>query len=159
MKTAIIYYSLDGNSRLTANIIRDEVQGDIYEIETLDNKKRRGLYKVAWGVFQVMRNKIPPIRPQNIDLNAYDLIILGSPVWAGSPAPALVSFIKETSISGKRLALFCSHAGSIEEFFSSTRNLLPDNSFAGELAIKNPAKMDRENLQKIIKDWVKTLSP
>jgi|GEM_PF-2716305 len=34
MKIAIIYYSLGGNTRHIANMIKDKISADIFEIET-----------------------------------------------------------------------------------------------------------------------------
>ena len=41
----------------------------------------------------------------------YDLIIVGSPIWAGRPAPAITTYLKKNDVSGKKVAIFFSQGG------------------------------------------------
>ena len=157
MKTAVIYYSYHGNCALVAEAIKGELDTDVFEVKTLDTKKRKGLFLILWGVIQVMRNKKPELQPLSIDINVFDVIILGTPVWAGSPAPAMVSFLSKTEIKGKKIAFFCCHGGGKGEVFDKLKALLPGNTIAGEIDFKNPAKEGRAALKGQITEWVKTL--
>ena len=157
MKTAVIYYSYEGNSVLVADIIKAALKADVFEIKTQDTKKRDGFIKYAWGGSQVVMHKKPKLRPLSVDLNPYDLIILGTPVWAWSPSPAIVSFIAGKKISGKKLALFCCHGGGPGKTLEKLKALLPGNTIVGEIDIKYPSKMDKDELKKKIEDWVKNL--
>ena len=157
MKTAIIYYSFEGNSAYIADIMKSVLEADVFEIKTTDTKKRTGFAKFFWGGSQVFFHKKPALLPLEVDINAYDLFILGTPVWAGSPAPAMVSFLSETKISGKKLALFCCHAGGKGKVFDKFRALLPGNTFAGEIDFLNPAKRRNDALKQEIGEWLKAI--
>ena len=158
MKTAVIYYSYEGNSVHVVDAIKAALKADVFEIKTVDTRKRKGFFMYLWGVGQVVFNRKPALRPLSVDINAYDLIILGTPVWAGSPAPAVVSFLSKTKITGKKLALFCCHGGGPGKAFEKFRALLPGNTIAGEIDIKYPAKMDGAELKQKIGEWVKTFA-
>ena len=41
----------------------------------------------------------------------YDLVIMGSPVWFGNPAPALVTYLLQNRKNFPQLAFFCTFAG------------------------------------------------
>lgn len=155
MKTAVIYYSLDGNSAVVAETLKAVLNADVYQLKTIDAKKRRGFFKMVWGVGQVMRKKKPELLPLSIDLDAYDLLILGTPVWAGSPSPALVSFLDKTKISGRKVALFCSHRGGKGDVFGKIKNLLQGNIITGEIDFFEPAKADPAELKEKISAWIK----
>ena len=157
MKAAVIYYSYNGNCALVAEAIKGEMNAEVFEIKTVDTKKRKGIFLILWGVFQVKGNKKPEFQPLSIDVNAFDLIILGTPVWAGSPAPAMVSFLSKTEIKGKKVAIFCCHGGGKGSVFDKLKALLPGNTIAGEIDFTNPAKEGRAALKGQIGDWVKTL--
>ena len=157
MKTAIIYYSYEGNSVLVADLLKNELDAEIFEIKTVDTKKRKGFSLILWGAFQVMGNKKPELRSLPIDINAFDLIILGTPVWVGSPAPAMVSFLNQTKITGKKLALFCCHGGGMGKIFDKVKALLTENEIISEIDFKYPAKAGRDELKGKICDWAKTL--
>ena len=159
MKTAVIYYSFEGNCGLAAKVIKDALNADIYEIKTIDKKKRTGFAKYLWGGFQAIMKKKPELEPLSIDINAYDLIILGTPVWAGSPAPAMFSFLCGTRIIGKKVALYCCHGGGKGKVFDKLKALLPlpGNTIVGEIDFNSPAKGDNAALKQKIAEWAKTL--
>ena len=158
MKTAVIYYSYEGNCALIAEILKTALSADVYEIKTLDEKKRTGFFLYLWGGSQAIFGKKPAIHPVPADLNAYDLIILGCPVWAGSPAPAIASFLDGGKISGKKLALFCCHGGGMGKALEKLKALLPGNTIISEADFKYPARGDKAALKLKIEEWVKTLN-
>ena len=158
MKTLIIYYSLDGNCALIAENLKSCLKAEVLEIKTLDTKKRKGFALYFWGGSQVLFRKKPPLKPYTIDVNAWDLIILGTPVWAGSPAPAISSFLDKTKISGKKLALYCCHGGGMGEALEKFKALLPGNTFAGEINFKVPRREDASKVKQQTEEWAKTLA-
>jgi flavodoxin len=157
MKTAVIYYSYNGTSAQVAEILKAELNADIFRIETMDDKKRKGISLIFWGGGQVLMGKKPPLKPLSVDISAYDLVILGTPVWASSPAPAIASFLSTNSITGKKVALFCCHAGGMGEALNKLKALLGGNSVVGEIDFRNVAKMDKSELKQKIGEWVKNL--
>jgi flavodoxin len=158
MKTAVIYYSYEGSCALVAEIIKTELNADIFRIETVDEKKRKGFSLILWGGYQVLKGKKPPLKPLSADIGAYDLVVLGTPVWASSPTPAIVSFLSKTSMTGKKIALFCCHRGGMGEALKKFKTLLGDNTVIGEIDFKTPAMMDKAELKQKIGEWVKTLN-
>jgi flavodoxin len=158
MKTAVIYYSFEGSCALVAKAIKDALNADIFEIKTIDKKKRTGFAKYLWGGFQAITKKKPELEPLSVDINAYDLIILGTPVWAASPTPAILSFLSKTEIKGKKIALFCCHAGGKGRVFDKFKALLPGGVIAGEIDFQNAAGEESASLKRKIDEWVKTLA-
>jgi flavodoxin len=165
MKTAVIYYSYDGNCALVAGLMKTALNSssppgnaDVFEIKTVDSKRREGFFKMLWGGMQAVFNKKPAIQPLAIEIDSYDLLVLGTPVWAGSPAPAMVSFLSEKKFSGRKVALFCCHGGGPGKVFDKLKALLPGNRFAGEIDFINPTKGNRSELEQKIRDWAKSLN-
>jgi flavodoxin len=162
-KTAVIYYSYEGNSVLVAETIKEALGAknpntvELFRIKTVDAKKRSGFAKYAWGGGQVFMHKKPALRPLSVDINACDLIILGTPVWAWSPAPALSSFLSDNKITGKKIALFCCHGGGKGKTFEKIRAMVPGNTIVAEIDFFEPARMNSAELKQKIEDWVKTL--
>ncbi|GHT83360.1 flavodoxin [Spirochaetia bacterium] len=156
MKTLIVYYSYDGNSALVAEELKKLTDADILELKTKDEKVRTGFAKYAWGGTQVFTHAHPKLKPYTVIIEEYDRIIIGGPVWAGSPAPALQSFIAKTKISGKKLGLFICHGGGKGKAMDTFKALLSGNTIAAEIDFVNPAKQDRAAVAKQIADWVGT---
>lgn len=109
MKFAIIYYSLGGNTRRIANMIKDKISADIFEIET--KTPYTGAYNqiVNQGQDEVNSGFCPEIKKLNIDLSKYDTVFLGSPVWWYTFAPAMHSFLNEYDLSGKKIFPFATN--------------------------------------------------
>jgi flavodoxin len=158
MKTLIVYFSYEGNSALIAELLKAAIPGvDTLELKPEDDKKREGLAKYIWGGRQVMTHAKPKLKPYTAAIDQYDLIILGTPVWAGSYSPAIASFLSQTKISGKKLALYCCHAGGKRNTLDKLKAALAGNTIAGEIDFNNPRKLDREETAKRVQGWVGSL--
>jgi flavodoxin len=157
MKTAIVYYSYEENCACVAEILKGLLNADLYRIETLDTKRRSGLAKYAWGGSQVVMGKKPAIKPLAFDASAYEQIVLGTPVWAGSPSPPLVSFLSQNKIEGKRAALFICHAGGPGKAMEKLEGLIPGNSVISKLALVKPGA-HQAGLTEKLSEWVKSFA-
>lgn len=113
MKSLILYYSYGGNTRRIAQMIKDKLNCDLWEIETV--KKYSGNYNdvVEEGKREVDSGFTPEIKPVNIDLTDYDTIILGSPVWWYTFAPAMKTFLKHADLKSKKVYPFATNGGWI----------------------------------------------
>ena len=157
MKTAVIFYSLDGNCAIIAKEIKSQLNADLIRLYTKDEKKRGKIGKLFWGVGMVFSGKKPQLKPYTFDPSAYDLIIIGAPVWADSPAPPVKTFLSEAAITGKKVALFVCHAGSKGDSQKKFRALLAGNDIIAEADFKDLVKEGIEKVKQQITDWVKVL--
>ena len=159
MKIAVVYYSLDGNCAFMAKHIAKTLNADIVQVQLTDEKKRRGMLKMFWGVMQTMSGILPAIKPVDFDAAVYDLIILGTPVWASSPAPAIRTFLSQTKISGKKIAIYMCHAGGLGKAMNKFRALLEGNSIVSEIDLNNPVTFKNIEKSKLeIESWAKALA-
>jgi flavodoxin len=154
MKIAVVYYSLDGNCAFVAEQIKTELNAELIQLYMQDDKKRRGLIKILWGGGMVFKHKKPPLKPYTFDPAAYDLIIIGAPVWAGSPAPPIETFLSNTAINGKKIALFVCHGGGKGKSLDIFKALLSGNEIIAEADFVYPLKNSGE-VKRQIADWVK----
>ena len=155
MKTAVVFYSLDGNCALVAEKIKTQLNADILRLYTTKEKKRSFIGKLFWGCGMVFFKKKPPLKPYSFDSAAYDLVIIGAPVWADSPAPPVHTFICETGITGKKIALFLCHAGGKGSSMEKFKTLLGGNDIIAEIDFNNPGKNYSEETKQQIEDWAK----
>jgi len=156
MKTAVVYYSLNGNCAFVAEEIKAGLNSDLIRLHTKDEKDRKGCAKFFWSI-KVMLSKKPPLKPYTFDPSMYDLIIIGAPVWAGSPASPVKTFISESGIKGKKIALFVCHAGGMGNALGDLTKLLSSNDIISEMDINDPKTKDSEGAKQMIAQWVKTL--
>ena len=93
MKSLILYYSYRGNTQRIAERIHSAIGGDIARIDTV--VPYTGSYDdvVAQGEREVKRGFLPELKAMDIDLDRYDTIVLGTPVWWYTCAPATRAFL------------------------------------------------------------------
>lgn len=107
--TAVVYFSRSGNTALAARHLANRLDADLYALEVQDYALGAlGLVRSALGA-DAHRNdpaRLPDIRPRTIDLEQYDTVWLGSPVWFYSPAPPIWAFVEHNRFDGKHVVLF-----------------------------------------------------
>ncbi len=102
MKTLVAYYSRTGNTKKIAEQIAKELKADIDEIK--DNTNRDGLLNLAKSIFHAIARKETKIKTKK-DPSKYDLVIIGTPVWAGRETPAVRTYLRKNKF--KKAAFFC----------------------------------------------------
>jgi len=153
MKTAVVFFSYDGNSAFVAQHLKKCLNADLVQLYLKDEKKRGKVASIFWGGAMVFSRKNPPLKPYDFNPAVYDLIILGSPVWAGSPAPPLKTFLSQASITGKKLALFVCHGGGKGKSLDKFKALVTGNEIVSTADFIVPLK-NKEEAQKQITEWV-----
>jgi len=93
VKTLIIFYSYTGNTKTLAQELAAERYADIAEIKDVLHPGKLKAYSL--GCFAALRGKNWPIQPLNVDLKAYDNLLLLSPVWAGNPPPTVNALLEQ----------------------------------------------------------------
>ena len=120
MKTLILYYSYGGNTKRIAEMIQGEIGGDIARIDTIAPYDGDYNTVVDQGQREVAEGYCPELKPLRIDLAAYDTVVLGSPVWWYTFAPAMHSFLKQADLTGKTVYPFVTNGGwlghTLEDF-------------------------------------------
>ena len=154
-KTLLIYYSHGGTTKHLAEELKNELKLDSHQLE-LENDLQ-GMFKMVFKIpFLMMFKKCPALKPINIDFDHYDNIIIGMPVWMATFAAPIRTFIQDTNLSGKNIALFCSSGTNPGHVFADFKSLLPDNDYVSELKLKN-AESNLETSAVKLKGWASEL--
>lgn len=104
-RACIIYYSYSGITRRIAEGIRNASGCDLIEVRT--KKPYSSFSAYTTGVLRSRKMACDPIEPDIIDVSDYDLIVLGTPVWAWKPAPAMNAAVQALrGCEGKRFVIF-----------------------------------------------------
>lgn len=112
MKTLIVYYSYTGNTKKIANAIKNNLNCDILEVTPKIPFSNDYDEVVAEYQNNSIKDKSIEINDIEIDLKEYYKIIIGSPVWWGTAAWPVNTFVKENNFDGKTVIPFCTSASS-----------------------------------------------
>jgi flavodoxin len=154
MKSLVVYYTRTGNTKFVAETIAAELGSDIEEV--IDLKKRGGTLGYMAAGRDATGEKLTEIAPTKQVPKDYDLIIVGTPVWAWRPSAAIRTYLSKNDLSGKKVALFFTMDGKLREAIEKTKSLIPNAVFIGELALAKPTS-DKDATAKKIVDWCGTI--
>ena len=101
MKALVLFYSYGGNTRRIAKLVQQETGADLCEIETVTPYTGSYNAVVDQGQREVNSGFEPELKPISADLSQYDTIILGTPVWWYTFAPAMRTLLAHQDFSGK----------------------------------------------------------
>jgi DNA-binding transcriptional ArsR family regulator len=114
LNMGIICYSYSGVTRGVAEQIRNSCGGDIIEVKTLEKYSTFTAY--TRGVLRSRQGEHDPIEPGVIDVSSYDLLVIGTPVWAWKPAPAINAAVAALKgCEGKKAVIFVTCNGQFGE--------------------------------------------
>lgn len=110
MKSVVIYYSYSGNTRKIAEALAEYLGGaDIIELKCVEE-----ITSFIGQSRKAFWHKKVEIRDVKFDLKEYDLVCLGTPVWAFGPAPAMNMFLdKCAGVENKKIVLFSTYGSGV----------------------------------------------
>jgi flavodoxin len=122
MKTIVLYYSFGGSTKEEAE--RIAAQNDAILCRVEETKNRSLFSAFVTGAPNSMKRRASEIKRIGQDLNSFDRIVIGCPVWGGYPAPAF-NAILELLPSDKEVELFlCSAGGETPKSSQGTKELI-----------------------------------
>lgn len=126
MRPIVIYYSYGGNTRRMAEKISNALNADIAEIKTVSPYTGSYEQVVDQGQKEVDSGFMPEIQPLRMDLKQYDTVILGTPVWWYTFAPAMKTFLHQNGLAGKTVYSFATNGGWIGHTFQDFAKACPN---------------------------------
>ncbi|MGD6850911.1 MAG: flavodoxin family protein [Candidatus Bathyarchaeia archaeon] len=154
MKCFVVYYTRTGKTKFVAETVAAELGADLEEI--VDLKKREG--KLGWimGGKDASQKKLTDLAPLKRTPADYDLVVVGTPIWAWAPTPAFRTYINQNNLADKKVALFYTFDSDPKQASQKIHEILPGVNVVGELPLKDPSK-NKEDTQNKIKVWCSAL--
>ena len=96
----------------------------------------------------------PELKKYTFNKDDYDVIILGTPVWAGTFTPPLRTFVKENDLSDKNVAIYaCSSGGKAINAINRLKNEIGINSDILSLELVDPKNKYNDVVENQINDF------
>lgn len=101
-----------GNTEIIAKMIAEKLGADTFRIQTV--YAYPGSYDACTKVAKQERDsKVRPELTSTVaNMDGYDVIYLGYPIWYGDMPMAVYTFLESYDFTGKTILPFCTHAGS-----------------------------------------------
>lgn len=165
-KTLVVYYSYTNNVHRIVTELCSQIEADAIRVEPAE----KGLdyaannYAIGSALISAIRNNpnnpdsYPAIDPVNVNLDEYDTVIIGAPLWWSNMAAPMQTFLFQhgAEMAGKNIGLIVSSASSgISGVEGDAKRLIPDGKFlTPSLWIRSS---QTSNAATLISDWLKTI--
>ena len=158
--TGGVGYIEKGNTRILAEMAADITKGDLFEIKTVKPYPKE--YRPATEVAKQEKenNERPEINGPLPDMNQYDVIFLGYPIWWSDLPMGVYTFLEKENFAGKTIIPFCTHEGSgignTERFIAETTKakVLPGLEMRGKKAQTQQAEA-RKDMEKWVNESIR----
>ena len=108
-----VYYSRTGATEKIMREIAAELKCELVKLD--DGVDRAGLRGWLRSGMQAMSRRLPPVKPPKtaFPLGVYDLVIIGTPVWAGRCSAPVRSFLMQYGAELRRTAYVVTRSSDV----------------------------------------------
>ena len=110
MKKIFIYYSLSGNGDLVSEHLK-KMGYEICKVEPMKKMPKLFFLQILTGGFMATINYKSKLKNFNIDINKYDEVVIGSPIWNDRISSPINEVLNILDLHNKKLS-FILYSGS-----------------------------------------------
>lgn len=165
-KTLVVYYSFTNNVHTIVSELQAQTGADAVRIEPAQEgiDYAADNYAIGSALISAIRNNpddaasYPAIKPVNVNLYGYDMIIVAAPLWWNNMAALLQTWLFHhgTELAGKKIGLIVSSASSgISGVEADARRLIPGGDFISPSLWIRSAQT--QNCRSLISAWLEQI--
>ena len=153
-KILVSYFSASGVTKKVAVKVAESIKADLFEIEPVQKYTDEDLNwhdkKSRSSIEMQDKTSRPEIRNTVSNIDEYDTIIIGFPVWWYTAPTIINTFIEENNLEGKNVYVFVTSGGSSSQGgFKDLKNTYKNLDFISDKRFKG-----NENPEEYI-NWIK----
>lgn len=157
-RTLAVYCSLSQRTKGVAELLQTKTDGDSYELVPTEPYtggnsaiSQRAREEVESGNYPSLSGALP-------DLTQYDTILIGGPVWSGTMASPLYTYLSESDFTGKTAAPFWTDQGTpgdhAHDFTNAVQNAARVTEF---LQLTNTTSISAEEMSQRMDAWLEAV--
>jgi len=156
-KKLVAYFSASGVTAKVADMLASAAGADIHEIcpkVPYTKADLNWMNKKSRSSIEMNDKSIrPEIAESNVQIDAYDVIFLGFPIWWYVAPTIINTFLEQYDFSGKKIILFATSGGS--KFGKTVEELKP--SVSSDTMIVEGKLLNGKQSVASVKTWTDTL--
>ncbi len=142
-KVLVLYYSQTGATKAVAEEIKTELGADIAEIEPVIAYPESYDETIERWRMELESGEQPAIKDIDVNFDDYTTIFLGFPIWGGTYALPVATFLSKNKLAGKKVVTFATFgSGGINEATANVARALPDAKVVMGYGVRN-ARLDK----------------
>lgn len=144
-KGIFIYYSLSGNGDIISDYLKEKGYS-VLKIKTKEELPNNFLLRILVGGYKAMINYNDEIEEFICDINSFDNIIIGSPIWNDRLSTPINSVLKRINLGNKNITfILYSGKGKNKKAYEY---IISNYDNSNIINIKEPKKF-KEELKKL----------
>lgn len=146
----------EGNLQVMAQEISEKKGAKVFSILMQESFDPDYSTMLDGAIEQIQSGTLPPLQSQVENIEQYDVVFLGIPVWSGELPPAVRTFLTENDLSGKTIVPFGIHLGSrFGRMIDQIKELYPDAEVLEGFTIN--AGTANDEVRKEFSEWLDSL--
>jgi flavodoxin len=156
-ETLVIYYSLTGNTKMIGETIGSAINANVQEVKPVKELNPESGLRFMLGGMQASLRFKPKLKPININPLNYDLIFIGSPVWAWQVSPPIRSLSKMYDFSNKKIAVWCCCGGKGIKAMERIKKLFRNANIIGYKIFQDSLTVNTKEAKQVASEWAKEI--
>lgn len=137
-KVLVLYYSQTGATKTVAEEIQKQTGADIEALEVENPYDGDFQQTIERCQKEKAAGELPTLKPIKANLDEYDVVFLGFPVWFGTYAPPVEALLKEVDFDGKKVVSFCTFgSGGLQTSTNDLKAALPKAEVVEGYGVRN----------------------
>ena len=146
----------EGNTSIIAHMIAEQTGADLFEIEAVTPYPTSHSELLDVSRQEMANNARPEIAGTVDNMDDYDTIFIGYPIWWGDMPMIVYNFLESYDLSGKTIVPFCTHGGSGLSDTESTIADITGGTMKDGFAIPGmTAQNDRDTAKSKVTQWLR----
>lgn len=139
LKTSlVVYYSQTGATEQVANLIQQKVDADIEKLELVNPYDGDFGATIARCQEEMKSGQMPELKALTHPIADYDTLYIGYPVWFGTYAMPIESFLKANKLDGKVIIPFCTFgSGGLNTSTDNMKKVLTNAKILDGYGVRN----------------------
>jgi flavodoxin len=154
MNVLVVFYSHSGNTRFIGEALAESLKADTFNLKLGKERYPYELITFVRGGAEALM-KFKPKLDQIPEMNCYDAVVIGTPVWARTICPPIRSFldIYGKQFRNKKTALFCTCAGNEGKTLLIMKNYLSLSTVVSEKRFCFSPNFDEFSIMDELSNW------
>ena len=147
-----------GNTAIMVDYIQEYADVDVFEVKPVVPYPEGYQDCIDYVTDEINRNDRPAYVGDITNINDYDVVFIGGPIWWSRPPMILRTFIEaHPELASKRLVPFGTHGGSgVSSYTSLLKEYFPDATVLQSLGISG-ASIRNQSSKATVENWLKEL--
>jgi flavodoxin len=153
-KVLVLYYSQTGTTKIVAEELQRQLGADIAAVEAVDPYPEDYDATIERWKSELDKGVKPEIKPVEVNLGDYDTIFLGFPVWGGTYALPMATFVEQNAeqLKGKKIVAFATYgSGGLDSSTADLEKALPESTVVKGYGVRTiRVKKAREEINRFL---------